>query len=134
MALTETQQNFELIKKSRKILIILKRDWTGDAISSSLALKRILKKLDKQVEVVCQDFNEPANLGFLGLSDIKNDIDSLQKFVVSIDTSSTSVGEFYYDNKQDKLNIYLSPKNGQFKKEDISASVANYEYDLIFVG
>lgn len=133
MALTEIQQIFELIKKSRSILITIKKDWTGDAIASALALAKTLKKIDKRIDIVCQDFKTTNNISFLGTDDINDKIEGLQKFVISIDTSKTKVGEFYYDNESDKLNIYISPKNGQFKPEDVSAKIANYEYDLIFV-
>ena len=131
MALTERQQIFELIKKSRSILIVFKKDWTSDTLASALALFMILKKIDKRVEVVCQDFKPSANVSFLGATAINDKIESLQKFVVSINTSQTEVGEFYYDHSHNKLNIYLSPKSGQFKPEDVAAKIANYEYDLI---
>lgn len=133
MALTETQQIFELIKKSRSILITFKKDWTGDSLSSALALSRMLKKIDKRVDIVCQDFKPTNNVSFLGATEVNNTIEGLQKFVISIDTSKTKVGEFYYDNETDKLNIYISPKNGQFKSDDVSAKIAHYEYDLIFI-
>lgn len=133
MALTETQQIFELIKKSRSILIVFKKDWTGDSLSSALALSKVLKKIDKKVDVVCQNFKPSANVSFLGATEINDKIEDLQKFVISIDTSKTKVGEFYYDNESDKLNIYISPKNGQFKPVDVSAKIANYSYDLIFI-
>jgi len=133
MALTEIQQIFELTKKSRSILIAFKKDWTGDSLSSALALAKILKKIDKRVGIVCQDFEPSTSVSFLGATEIKNKIEGLQKFVISIDTSKTKVGEFYYDNTSDKLNIYLSPQTGQFKPEDVSAKIATYEYDLIFV-
>ncbi|MEK7072631.1 MAG: DHH family phosphoesterase [Patescibacteria group bacterium] len=133
MALTETQQIFELVKKSRSILIVFKKDWTGDSLSSALALSKVLKKIDKKVEVVCQNFKPSANVSFLGATEINDKIENLQKFVISIDTSKTKVGEFYYDNESDKLNIYISPKNGQFKPVDVSAKIANYSYDLIFI-
>ncbi|MDO8669527.1 MAG: hypothetical protein Q7K65_04495 [Candidatus Buchananbacteria bacterium] len=132
MALTETQQIFELIKKNRSILIVFKKDWTGDSLSSALALYRLLKKIDKRVDVVCQNFEPSTSLSFLGTSEVNNKIEGLQKFVISIDTSKTKAGEFYFDNENDQLNIYVSPKNGQFKPEDVSAKIASYKYDLIF--
>ncbi|NCN07860.1 hypothetical protein GW933_04240 [Candidatus Falkowbacteria bacterium] len=133
MALTETQQTFELIKKSRSILIVFKTDWTGDALTSAIALTKILKKIDKQVAIVCHDFKPTNNLSFLDTSAIKKTITNLQKFVISINTLQTKVGEFYYDNDSSNLNIYISPQNGQFQPNDVSTRIANYEYDLIFI-
>ncbi len=133
MALNATQQIFEQIKNSRSVLVTFKEDCNGDAISSALALAKILKHLDKKVNIVCHNFKPATNISFLGLNDIKSELESLQKFVISIDTSKTQIGEFYYDNENNKLNIYVTPKNGQFKPDNVSTKVANYEYDLIFI-
>jgi phosphoesterase RecJ-like protein len=133
MALTEKQQILELIKKHKSILIIFKKDWTGDSLASSLAIYKTLKKIDKRVDIVCHDFASAKNLSFLGLPEIKSSIKNIQKFVVSIDTSKTEIGEFYYDQKNNKLNFYISPKNGQFTESDVSANIAHYEYDLILI-
>lgn len=140
MALSPIQQTFELIKKSQSILIVFKKEWTGDALAGSLALVEILKKIDdsgnnsgKQIDIVCQDFKSTHNLSFLPVGQIKNNLKNLQKFIVSIDTSKTQVGEFYYDHDKEKLNIYLTPQKGQFHKKDISTATSDYKYDLIFV-
>lgn len=133
MALTEIQQIFELIKKSRSILIVSKKDWTGDSLSSSLALALLFKKIDKKVAVICQDFKPTANVAFLGTTEVRNKIEGLQKFVISLNTLKTKVGEFYYDHDNEKLNIHISPTSGQFQPEDVSSKIAAYEYDLIFI-
>ncbi|MBI5765854.1 hypothetical protein HZA71_01340 [Candidatus Falkowbacteria bacterium] len=133
MALTEIQQTFELIKKSKSILIIFKKDWTGDALASSLALANILKKSDKQVDIVCQDFKPSAALSFLPLPLILTGLQNLQKFIISIKTAKTQIDEFFYARDKEKLNIYLTPREGQFNNADITTSTSDYKYDLIFV-
>ncbi|MFA4871696.1 MAG: hypothetical protein WC610_01375 [Patescibacteria group bacterium] len=133
MALTAIQQTFELIKKSRDILIIFKKDWTGDALASSLALANILKKSDKQVDIVCQDFKPSAALSFLPLPLILTGLQNLQKFIISIKTTDTQIGEFFYARDKERLNIYLTPQEGQFNDRDISTSTSDYKYDLIFI-
>ncbi len=133
MALTLNQQTFELIKKSQFILIACKRDWTGDSLAGCLALAQAIKKLGKTVDVVCQDFKPTANLTFLPAAEIKPQLANLQKFIISIDTSKTQVGEFYYDKPEGKLNIYVTPRDGQIEEKDVTTSTSGYRYDLIFV-
>ena len=133
MALSLPEQTFELLKKNKSILVIFKEDWTGDELSSALALANVLRKLDKQVDVVCHDFKTKNNLDFLSLSQIKKDLGNLQKFIISINTAKTQIGEFYYDHGKEKLNIYIAPKSGQFNKDDITTAKSDYKYDLIIV-
>src|SRR3989339_1479179 len=96
MAFTELQQVFELVRKSRQILIILKQDWNGDAVSGSLALFEFLRKAGKRADIVCQDFKQAPNLSYLPLSLIQPQLGNLQKFVVSVDLSQTGLGGFVY--------------------------------------
>jgi bifunctional oligoribonuclease and PAP phosphatase NrnA len=132
MALTNTQQAFELIKKSKGILIAFKSDWSGDAIASALALGQILTKFDKQVDIVCSGLSKkPGNLDFLPIEQIKSKLENLQKLVISIKTSKAQVGEFYYDHGKDSLNIYISPQGGKFDIKDITTTQSDYKYDLI---
>lgn len=132
MALSETQQITELIKKSHHILITIKKDYSIDAIASALALYLVLKKQDKLVDIVCDDFSLPKNLGFLPQTKhINSKINSLQKFVISIDTKKDKIDEFSYDIEKDKLKIYITPKAGSFSKENLKAENSQYKYDLI---
>ena len=131
MALNQVQQTFELIKKSQLILITFKQEWNGDTISSALALSYFLKRMGKKVDIVSQDFKPWTSLGFLPLSEVKDQLGNLQKFIISINTEHTQVGEFYYDKGDGRLNIYITPKEGQINPSDLSTSVSGYKYDLI---
>jgi len=133
MALSNLQQTLELIKQNKTILLTFKQDWTGDALSGALALAEVLNKLGKQVEIVCADFQISTNLSFLPAAVIKKNITSLQKFIISIDTSATKIGEFNYDSEENKLNIYLTPESGAFNPQDVTTATANYKYDLVII-
>ena len=65
MALTEIEQTREVIKKSNHILITFPKNFSIDAVASSLALYLILKKQNKLVDIVCSDFSFPKNLNFV---------------------------------------------------------------------
>lgn len=133
MALTELQQLFELVRKSKQILIIFKKDWTGDAVSGALALAEFSRKIGKKADIVCQDFKQPQNLSYLPLSLIRPALGNLQKFIVSVDFSQTGLGEFEYDESGSRLNLYITPKSGQLTQADISTAVSGFKYDLIFL-
>lgn len=133
MALTEIQQTFELIKKSRQILIAVKQDWNGDAISASLAMAEFLKKIGKTAEIICQDFKQTTSFSFLPLSLVMPALGNMQKFVVSVDIGQTGLGEFRYDESESRLNIYITPKTGQLSRENITTAISGFKYDLIIL-
>ncbi|MFA6215340.1 MAG: DHH family phosphoesterase, partial [Patescibacteria group bacterium] len=103
-----------------------------DAVASALALYLVLKKQDKLVDIVCDDFILPKNLKFLPSADVINSqVSNLQKFVISIDADKDKIEEFSYNLEGDKLKIYIVPKSGSFNKEHVNAENSEYKYDLI---
>lgn len=133
MAFSQQQQIFELIKQSRQSLIVIRQDWNGDALSSALALAVFLRKLDKKVEIVCSNFKPAINFSFLPCLEIKPTLDNVQNFVITIDITKTGLGEFEYNEADNKLNIFITPKVGQLDKDNVSMSMAGFKYDLIFL-
>ena len=133
MGLSVNQQIFELVKNSQKILLILKKNFTADAVASGLAIFLLLKKLGKQADIVCEDFIIPPHLNFLPeIKSVKNQLCCLKRFVISLNLSATKVKDFTYGLKDNRLNIYLTPENGSIEEKDISYNQGNYRYDLIF--
>lgn len=131
MALTPSQQLVDLIRRSRLILITFKRDWSGDSLASALVIATLIRKLDKQAEIVCDHFTSAGTLSFLK-PNIKSSLNQLEQFVITVDTSRAPIGEFSYDtNSGDKLHIYLTPTDGQLTNEQISFATGSYRYDLI---
>jgi nanoRNase/pAp phosphatase (c-di-AMP/oligoRNAs hydrolase) len=134
MPLNLNQQIFEQIKNSQKILITFKQNWSGDALSGALAIFLLLKKLNKQAELVCQDFTIPKNFSFLPqISQVKTAFSGLKNFVIALDLTKGKVKNFSYDIKDNRLNIYLTPESGELDKNNISFKSGNYKYDLIII-
>jgi len=132
MSLNIQQQIFEQIKNSQKILIVFKQNFSGDALSSSLAIFLLLQKLKKQADIVCHDFVLPKNFAFLPeLNQIKPQLSGLKNFVISLDLTQGKIKNFSYDVKDNLLNIYLTPASGSFAEKNISFKPGNYKYDLI---
>ncbi len=134
MALAIEQQINSLLRRHNKILICLPAQPTTDAIASGLAMYGVLQRLGKPAKVVAAGFALPDNHRFLPKSDeIEHDLTALKKFVIGVDVSRTKAEAVHYDIQNDRLNIYLTPKNGYFEERDVSLSSSDYEFDLIIV-
>jgi bifunctional oligoribonuclease and PAP phosphatase NrnA len=134
MALTTNQQIHQLIKDKKNILITMHKDPTGDAIGSAIALSLFLKKMDKVVDIICDQFTLPKQFKFLKDADkIKNTPSHLQKFIITVDTKDIGVEELSYDLKNEKLHIYLTPKKGTFGRDAVRTAQTDYKYDMMFV-
>ncbi|OGY41622.1 MAG: hypothetical protein A2Y82_01420, partial [Candidatus Buchananbacteria bacterium RBG_13_36_9] len=132
MGLSINQQIFELIKNSQKILITFKKNFSGDALSSALAIFLLLKKLNKQAEIVCHNFVIAQNYAFLPeIHQTKANLSGLKRFIISLDIAENKIKNFSYDIKDNKLNIYLTPEKGLLAENKIAYKSDNYKYDLI---
>ncbi|MEI7620131.1 MAG: DHH family phosphoesterase [Candidatus Falkowbacteria bacterium] len=128
------QQIFNQIEKSQNILISFPVDWNGDAISSALAFYWFLKKMGKNVEMAAAPISDTKSrvFSFLpGFSDIKNSLDNLAKFIVSLNITNAKVDQIKYVLSEKTLDFIISPKDGWFDKDDISTATSGYKYDLI---
>ncbi len=133
MALTTNQQIYELIKKSKNILIAFRHNFNGDTLGSVLALALILKKLDKKAELAATDFDWPKNLAFLPQEKITPALTSLKKFIINVNLKETPIEELSYEVVEgEKLEIYITPKTGAFDSNDVSFKESDSKYDLIF--
>ncbi|OGH82407.1 MAG: hypothetical protein A2469_02985 [Candidatus Magasanikbacteria bacterium RIFOXYC2_FULL_40_16] len=134
MSFTNDQQIKQLILDKKHILITFGRDASYDAISSALALFLFLEKMNKPADIVCDRFSLPSQCKFLKKSEaIKNNFDFLQKFIISLDVEKTGVQELSYDMKNEKLRIFITPKQGYLTRENIRTAQSEFRYDLIFV-
>ena len=132
--LTQEQQIFEQIKKAENILITFKKTWDGDAVASALAMFLFLKKLGKNTDIASEKFNGGQILSFLpGFNEIKNSLENLRKFIISLNITDTKVSQIKYKMEENALNFIVSPKDGFFTEEDITTHSSGFKYDLIIV-
>ena len=134
------QQIFRQLEKSKNILIIFSNDQaTGtpadqaDALASALALFLFLKKMNKEVEAVgAQTASLREPLAFLpAYPEIKNNLQNLRRFIVSLNISQSKVNQIKYAVDNDRLDFIISPAAGWFKPEDVTARAGEFKYDLI---
>ncbi|MDD3887883.1 MAG: DHH family phosphoesterase [Patescibacteria group bacterium] len=134
MELSSKQQIFELIKKSKNILLVTKTDFSEDSISSMLALGLTLEKMGgHEVDMVCSS-SASSTLSFLpSISKLGKSIDGSKNFVITLDTSKAKVAQFSYDFDEDgnKLNIYITPEKGNYDANNVITKPSGFKYSLI---
>jgi len=127
------QQVFKQIEKSKNILIIFSDDREGDLISSALALFLFLQKQGFDVSVAGHGLdNTKSTFSFLpAYGQIQSSLNNLRRFIVSVDISKAKVNQIKYLVDNNVLNFIISPSEGWFKPEDVSARAGEFKYDLI---
>lgn len=132
MALSELQQLSGLFSGSRHVLVLFNAPDNGDAIGSAVALKTLLEKQGKQVDIACSGFAAPKMFSFLPkISEIKSELGHLQKFIIKVDVSKNPIDTISYDVKDGVLSLYLTPKQGLLSKYELRTAQSTFKYDLI---
>ena len=132
--MTPAEQIKKIIKQSKEALLVTDIKEDADSLSSLLAFHLALKKLNKKTAPVTQLKPAAKNLDFLpGFAEIQTDLKGAKDFIISLDVSHAKVGQFKYNIKKDKLNIYITPKNGHFEPSDVKTKKGKSKYDLIVV-
>jgi len=125
------QQIIEFIRKSRRILVLPSSPPDGDSLGSAIALYMALKKLGKEVTVVCND-PIPEVLQFLPNSKvIGNKILASHDFIITIDLKNSKIEHIKSNIENDKVNIIIHPKEGRISEDDLSFNKGEVNYDLI---
>lgn len=129
------QQIVKQIEKSKNILVVFSADQEGDSVASALGLFLFLKKIGHEVSIVGQGLEKTKYVfSFLpSYNEIQNNLNNLRRFIVSVDISQAKVNQIKYLVDNNVLNFIISPSEGWFKPEDVSARAGEFKYDLIIV-
>ncbi len=130
MTLTTQDQAKAIIKNAKNILIAPSSP-DGDSVGSALALMTVLQKLGKNVTVVATNA-VPDYLKFLPhIHQIKKELSAGKDFVISLNTEGAEIDHLKYEVEGGKINIIVTPKNGEFHGHDISFAKGAGDFDLI---
>jgi len=125
------KQIVEMVKRSKSILLMPSAPVDGDSLGSSLALYLAFKKLGKQVTVVCAD-PVPDSFQFLPTTKVINhEFQTSNDFIVTLDCAKAKLKTIETKLEQDKFNIIITAKSGQFTESDVSFNHGPSKYDLI---
>lgn len=100
-----------LIEKSQNIMIFPSPASQGDSLGTALALFFTLKKLGKNVNIICAEV--PEKFKFLAELQPK-------EFVISVNTAEKEISEMRYEKNNSDLKIYLTLGSGNLAQNDFS--------------
>lgn len=130
MELTPSEQIKKIVNEAKEILITAAVKDNLDSLGSLLAFHQILQKINKKNTLAAKVLEN--NYHFLPASTfIQPDLKGAKDFVISLDISKTKVEQFKYSVKDNKLNIYITPKEGSFEPHDVETKKGKSKYDLI---
>jgi len=133
MELTPKQQVVERIREAKNILVLTHQNPDGDALGSILALELFLESIGKKTLAVCNDV-APDVFSFLpNVSKIAQNFSGARDFIISLDTSEVKAEKIMYRTEGGKLNIIITPKNGQFVPQMVEFPEGTFNFDLIIV-
>ncbi len=125
------QQIIPLIERSERILLCTHRKPDGDAVGSIMALTKALNLLGKEVTAACAD-EIPDTFHFLpDMNLLHRSVAGGKDFVVTLDCDKTEVDRLKYHLEDNKIHIVITPKSGNFVKENVSCHEGTGNYDLI---
>lgn len=130
MELTPKQQVSELVRQANTILLVTAREPNNDQLASLVALQAILAKLGKNVHAIVTD-DLPKISAALDISKVSRNLEGIRDFVVSLDLSQVEVDKLKYTIEDGKLNIIVTPHQGNFSAADASYSYGAYQLDLV---
>lgn len=134
MGLQTIQQVIRTLEDKKNLLITFRKGANGDAIGSSLALKLFLEQLGKKAHIACDGFVLSDRFVFLkGSEAITPSLGALHQFVITMDISKNGLSNLKYDVKDEKLRLFITPKNGYFGKDLIRTSQTEFKYDAILM-
>ncbi|PIZ76787.1 hypothetical protein COY05_00050 [Candidatus Peregrinibacteria bacterium CG_4_10_14_0_2_um_filter_38_24] len=131
MTINTQKQVIELIKRSKKILILPSAPLDGDSLGSAISMYLALKKLQKEVTIICSE-HIPEVLQFLpNTKVISNRMISSGDFIITIDYKNVKIENIKTEDEDGKINITVTPKEGRLSEENVSFSSGGIDYDLI---
>lgn len=132
---TENEQLISYISRYQRILILLPDGYlTNDHIASAIALKLVLEKMEKTVFVATSGLIS-SDLSFLpgGKPEFPGALPNHRPLEVILITKDSKLGELSYQVEEGAVHIFLTPKTGGFKPEDVLIKEVPFGYELIIV-
>lgn len=128
-----TKPLFEELAKATKVLIALPQQLQTDNTASGIALALFLRKMGKEVTVASAGA-VPQELSFLPTTvPFEHELGSNKNFIIRLSTKEAAVSEISYHADPEALNIYVKPKSGSFRSEDVSFVAESSSFSLIII-
>lgn len=133
MSLEPQEQFKNFLEKSKEVLILIPENPSGDAVGSAWALYFFLEKTGV-VPAIAFSNNLSPKYSFLPRPEkILDGISGARDFILQFDTASNKITNIHWEEKDNKLNIHITPEKGTINPKDFSFVLAKFKYDLIIV-
>ena len=125
------QQVINKLNTSQKILITPSSPADGDCLGAALSLYLVLRKIGKEPTVAMSD-DIPDSYSFLPrTNEIHKELAGTKDFIITLDCKDAEVDTIKYQVEEDVVNIIVTPKTGQFRKEAVQFKNGVEQYDVI---
>lgn len=125
------QQWVDLIQKSKSILIAVTDASNADALASASCIQSLLEEKGKDVTLITPHEVE-QRLQFLPhTSTAKQKIQIKREYVCTIQTPGTTIEDVQYEKSGNKLNIFLTPQEGEIDHSNVTVTKGPFKKDLI---
>lgn len=127
---TDTSQIKDLLASAQKILLATKKTPSIDGMGSMLALGDILKKQEKAVTYLCEGFIKEKFAFLPSSNEIQTKLPP-KSLIVSIDLKGNQIEKINYETKDGRLDLIITPKQGEISAESIEFFETNLNFDLV---
>ncbi|MBI4090771.1 MAG: hypothetical protein HY422_01990 [Candidatus Komeilibacteria bacterium] len=132
MIITEQTDITNLLAASRRVLVVAKDNPGHDEVASALAWALWLTEQKKDRVDVYVHTPSKNRFKFLpGFSDIREQVQSADEFIIKINVAKTKAKELSYDVKGETLEVKIKPEGGNFSPRDVSFAESSFGYDVI---
>jgi phosphoesterase RecJ-like protein len=132
MAYQGYTQATEAVKRAKRTLIVAPPNPNSDMTAAMSALLAYVKNQGMQADAYSQNLNIEKLPGYLPMRDsLLPQLTAMRDFRITLDVNKVPIKELAYDVKDGKLDIVLTPKQGEWTAHDLSFHQGEDRYDLI---
>lgn len=132
MAWQALQQATETIKRAKRTLVLAPENPTPDTMATLAAVLTYLHSHQIPVDGIIPQINPDKIPAYLPARDkIQSKLTALRDLKIQIDVKKSPVHELAYDVKDEKLEILLTPKSGEWKTEDVKILPGEDRYEAV---
>jgi nanoRNase/pAp phosphatase (c-di-AMP/oligoRNAs hydrolase) len=135
MALELLEQFEKILSDSKKVLILIPENPSGDAIGSAWAFYFYLEKRGIEgMIILSNNLKETEKYNFLARP--KNICDRFtggRDFILLFNTKFNKITNVRTEKNDDELRIYITPDHGSIDPRDFSFTPAKFKYDSVVV-
>lgn len=128
------EQFFRQIDSANRVAIVVNQNWSGDSLATALALKALLTKLGKQVDIAGDSAKQSDLFNFLpDFASLKTELANGSEFIINLDLSQTKTQDLKYRLTANKLEIVVTPADGSFSASDLTSRSSGFPYDVVIM-